>query len=213
VDLFYIHRRDPRFEIEEVSETLIGLMKKGKIKSFGYSEIAPSSLRRAQAVHPVAAVQNEYSLSTRAPDLGLVQNCAETRTAMVAFSPVGRGLLTDTPPSAERIAASVFLRDNPRFTGRAYQDNLKRMELLQSLARDMGISTAGLAIAWVLSRGDNVIAIPGTRSVEHLNEMLEGTEKTLSASDLEAIETALPVGWASGDRYGPAQWNGPEQYC
>jgi aryl-alcohol dehydrogenase-like predicted oxidoreductase len=213
VDLFYIHRRDPRFEIEEVSETLIGLMKKGKIKSFGYSEIAPSSLRRAQAVHPVAAVQNEYSLSTRAPDLGLVQNCAETRTAMVAFSPVGRGLLTDTPPSAERIAASVFLRDNPRFTGRAYQDNLKRMELLQSLARDMGISTAGLAIAWVLSRGDNVIAIPGTRSVEHLNEMLQGTEKTLSTSDLEAIETALPVGWASGDRYGPAQWNGPEQYC
>jgi aryl-alcohol dehydrogenase-like predicted oxidoreductase len=77
----------------------------------------------------------------------------------------------------------------------------------------MGISTAGLAIAWVLSRGDNVIAIPGTRSVEHLNEMLQGTEKTLSASDLDAIETALPVGWASGDRYGPAQWNGPEQYC
>ena len=116
VDLFYVHRRDQRLAIEEVTDTLAGFVKAGKIKSFGYSEIAPSSLRRAAAVHPVAAVQSEYSLATRAPELGLVQACAELDTALVAFSPVARGLLTDRPPTTASIAESEFLKINPRFT-------------------------------------------------------------------------------------------------
>lgn len=213
VDLFYIHRRDTRFEIEEVTETLTGLIRKGKIKAFGYSEIAPSSLRRAQAVHPVAAVQNEYSLSTRAPELGLVQACAELGTALVAFSPVGRGLLTDTPPDPARIADSGFLANNPRFVEPSLSANLKYIAAFQALAAEMGTSAAALAIAWVLRQGEHVIAIPGTRSVAHLKELAAGGELALSDSDMARIEELLPVGWCHGDRYTAALWDGPERYC
>jgi aryl-alcohol dehydrogenase-like predicted oxidoreductase len=115
VDLFYVHRRDPEVPIEEVAGSLAELVRAGKTRAIGFSEIAPSSLRRAAAVHPVAAVQSEYSLASRGPELGLVQACAALGTALVAFSPVGRALVTDSPPTAERIAASEFLRANPRF--------------------------------------------------------------------------------------------------
>ena len=115
VDLFYVHRRDPEVPIEEVAGALAELVRAGKTRAIGFSEIAPASLRRAAAVHPVAAVQSEYSLATRGPDLGLVQACAALGAALVAFSPVGRALLTDAPPTPERIAASDFLRTNPRF--------------------------------------------------------------------------------------------------
>ncbi len=212
VDLFYVHRREAERPIEEVTETLAGLQASGKIGAFGYSEIAPASLRRAVALHPVAAVQSEYSLSTRAPDLGLVQACAETGTALVAFSPVGRGLLTDAPPDAARVKASSFLHNNPRFLAPNLEVNLAATDRLRALAAEMGVATVTLAIAWLLTRGEHVIPIPGTRDPDHLAEAAAGAELLLSPDDLQRIEAALPVGWAAGDRYTEAQWRGPERF-
>lgn len=213
VDLYYIHRRDPSIPIEEVAETLAGFVRAGKIKSIGFSEIAPTSLRRAHAVHPVAAVQSEYSLSTRSPELGLVQTCAELGAALVAFSPVGRSFLTDTPLSYEAVQKLPFLVNNPRFMQPNYDANIAALAPFRALAAEMGLSTAGLAMAWVLAQGDHVIAIPGTRSVAHFKEWLEAADRPLSDSDLAAIEQVLPVGWAHGDRYSAQQWVGPERYC
>jgi aryl-alcohol dehydrogenase-like predicted oxidoreductase len=212
IDLYYVHRRDPRLEIEEVAETLAGFIGAGKIRSFGFSEIAPSSLRRAALEHPVAAVQSEYSLQTRAPELGLVQSCERLGTSLVAFSPVGRGLLTDTPPDAARVAASDFMKSNPRFQEPNFSTNLKVSDGFRRLAAEMKVPTAALACAWLLHRSPAVIAIPGTRSVAHLKELAAGGTLKLSDDDLERIETVLPVGWAHGDRYNDAQWVGPERF-
>jgi aryl-alcohol dehydrogenase-like predicted oxidoreductase len=212
VDLFYVHRRDREVPIEEVTETLAGFVAAGKTRSIGYSEIAPSSLRRAAAVHPIAAVQSEYSLSTRAPELGLVQTCEALGTSLVAFSPVGRALLTDRPPSAASIETSGFLKVNPRFQEPNLSANLQITEGFRKLAREMDTSAASLAIAWLLWRSPAVIAIPGTRSVEHLKELAAGGALRLSDAEAARIEEVLPVGWAHGDRYGDAQWIGPERF-
>ena len=212
VGLFYVHRRDPNVPIEEVTESLAAIVKTGKALGFGYSEIAPSSLRRAAKVAPVSAVQSEYSLSTRSPELGLVQACAELGTALVAFSPVGRSLLTDAPLSFETVQGLDFLRGNPRFMSPNYEANVSAVEAFQALAREMGLSAAGLANAWLLAQGDHVIPIPGTRSVSHLSDCLQGRDVRLTPEDLARIEAILPVGWAHGDRYSEAQWVGPERY-
>ena len=213
VDLYYVHRRDPSVPIEDVTETLAGFVNSGKAKAIGFSEIAPSSLRRAHGVHPVAAVQSEYSLSTRSPEMGLVQTCAELGVAMVAFSPVGRSLLTDTPLSYAAIQSLSFLVNNPRFMEPNYSANIAAIAPFQALAADLGLSTAGLAIAWVLAQGDHILPIPGTRSIAHFEQLLEGADRLLTPGELQAIEQVLPIGWAHGDRYSTAQWNGPERYC
>ncbi len=213
VDLFYVHRRDAERPIEEVTEVLAGLVRKGKTRGFGFSEIAPTSLRRAAAVHPVAAVQSEYSLSTRFPDLGLVQTCAELGTALVAFSPVGRSLLTDRPMSRDEAAASGFLKYNPRFLEPNLGRNVAATAGFRALATARGEAAAALAIAWVLSRGEHVIAIPGTRTAAHAAELFRGAELAGDAGLIAEIEAALPVGWAHGDRYSEDQWIGPERYC
>lgn len=212
VDLFYVHRRDRDVPIEEVTGALARLVEAGKTHSIGFSEIAPASLRRAAAVHPVAAVQSEYSLSTRAVELGMVQACEALGTSLVAFSPVGRGLLTDRPPSAESVAASGFLKANPRFQEPNLTANLRITDRFRALAAETGASAAALSIAWLLHRSPAVIAIPGTRSVAHLKELAAGAELRLSQTDMERIESVLPVGWAHGDRYSDEQWNGPERY-
>ena len=213
VDLFYVHRRDPDVPIEEVTESLARLVASGKAGAIGFSEIAPSSLRRAASVHPVAAVQSEYSLSTRAPELGLLQACAELGTALVAFSPVGRSLLTDTPLSRDVMAQLPWMASNPRFTEPNLSFNLAASEKFRALAAQMGTSAAALSIAWLLHRGDHVIPIPGTRSVDHFRQLAAGMDLSLTDSDLAAIEAVLPVGWAHGDRYSEAQWVGPERFC
>ncbi|MCV6592430.1 MAG: aldo/keto reductase [Silicimonas sp.] len=212
IDLYYLHRRDTRHEIEAVTETMAGFVKAGKVKAIGFSEIAPSSLRRAHAVHPVAAVQSEYSLSTRAPELGLVQTCAELGAALVAFSPMGRALLTDRPHGPDAVAALPFLAGNPRFMEPNLRANLAYNARFRALAADMGVAAATLAIAWVLHRGEHVHAIPGTRKITHLEEVAKGGALDLSAEDLARIEEVLPVGWAHGDRYSMAQWAGPERF-
>lgn len=214
VDLFYVHRRDPDLPIEEATEGLAALIKTGKIKSFGFSEIAPASLRKAAAVHPVAAVQSEYSLAVRSPELGLVQACAELGTDLVAFSPVGRSFLTDTPLTSGAVQdIGGWVASNPRFIEPNFAANLAASDRFRALAAEMGVPTAGLAIAWLQHQGGHVVPIPGTRSVGHFRELVKGCEISLSADDLAAIETVLPVGWAHGDRYSEGQWVGPERYC
>ncbi len=213
VELFYAHRRDPRLTPEETAANLGSLVEKGKAKAIGLSEIAPTTLRRAMKAYPIAAVQSEYSLSTRFPDLGLVQICAELGVAMVAFSPVGRSLLTDHPIPSDQIPNLPFLAGNPRFMEPNLSANLALTARFRRLAAEMGASAAGLANAWLLSRGPHVIPIPGTRSVDHLRECISGAALTLSETDLARIEAVLPVGWAHGDRYSEEQWVGPERYC
>ena len=213
VDLFYAHRRDPRFTPEETAANLGRLVEKGKTRAIGLSEVAPATLRRAMKAFPIAAVQSEYSLSTRFPDLGLVQTCAELGVAMVAFSPVGRSLLTDNPIPAERIPQLPFLAGNPRFMEPNLSENMAITAAFRALAAEMGTPTAGLAIAWLLSRGPHVIPIPGTRSVAHLRDCMAGAALNLSPDDLARVEAVLPVGWAHGDRYSEEQWIGPERYC
>lgn len=213
VDLYYCHRRDPDVPVEEVVGTLDALRQKGKIGGIGLSEVAPSSLRRAAAVAHVDAVQSEYSLQTRYPELGLVQACAALGTALVAFSPVGRGLLTDTPPSPDKAADLPFLAGTPRFQQPNLSANLAATEPFRAFAAEIGEPAAALAIAWVLSRGEHVTAIPGTRSTEHFSHLVRGAELDLTPETLARIEEILPVGWCHGDRYSVAQWIGPERYC
>jgi aryl-alcohol dehydrogenase-like predicted oxidoreductase len=213
VDLFYVHRRDGETPIEDVTETLAAMVKAGKIRGFGFSEIAPSSLRRAQEVHPVTAVQSEYSLSVRSPEMGLVQATRDLGVTLVAFSPVGRSLLTDRPHSAEKVQTSTWLKGNPRFLSPNLEANIKATTGFRSLAADFGIPAAALAIAWLLHKGDHIVPIPGTRSVAHFLEHCTGAGYSLTPAQIEAIETALPIGWAHGDRYSDAQWVGPERYC
>ncbi|MEL6947027.1 MAG: aldo/keto reductase, partial [Pseudomonadota bacterium] len=213
IDLYYVHRRDTRFEIEEVTDALAGFVKAGKVKAIGFSEIAPSSLRRAHAVHPIAAVQSEYSLSTRSPELGLIQTCAELGSALVAFSPVGRGLLTDRPHSVETVQSMDWMKGNPRFNEPNLSHNLAYNAKFCALAADMGVAAASLAIAWLIHQGAHVLPIPGTRHVSHLVEAAKGAQLSLSAEDIARIENTLPLGWAHGDRYSASQWAGPERYC
>lgn len=213
VDLYYIHRKDPTVEVEETAETLAGFIRSGKVKAAGWSEISPATLRRAHAVCPVAAVQSEYSLQTRSPELGLTRTCAELGAALVAFSPVGRGLLTDTPPSAEKAAGLDFLKVNPRFQEPNISQNLAETDKFRALAAEMGMPAASLAIAWTLAKGAHVVPIPGTRSIDHLREVAHGGGVALSESDLARIEEVMPAGWCWGDRYSAGQWEGPERYC
>ena len=213
VDLYYLHRWDQRLEIEEVMETLVDFKKAGKIKAIGLSEVAPSTLRRASAVHPVAAVQSEYSLSTRQVELGMLQACAELGTAFVAFSPVGRSLLTDRPIRPGDDTRGFFVEHNPRFNAPHHAANIQWTDGLRALAAEWGEPTASVALAWVLAKGEHCIAIPGTRSVVHLEEAARGAELVLTAEQVAEIERVLPVGFAHGDRYSDAQWKGQERYC
>jgi len=213
IDLYYIHRRDPETPIETVCETLAGFIKKGKIRSFGFSEIAPTSLRKANAIHPVAAIQSEYSLSVRSPELGLVQATRELGTALVAFSPLGRSLLTDRPHNVERVTDMAWVRTNPRFLEPNLSANVAATAGFRALAADMGTSAAALAIAWLLHKDSHIIPIPGTRSVAHFREHCAGARLSLSPEEMARIESVLPVGWAFGDRYSDDQWVGPERYC
>ena len=213
IDLYYIHRRDQNTPIEEVTETLASFVQAGKIRSFGFSEIAPSSLRRAASIHHVAAVQSEYSLSVRSPELGLVQATAELGTALVAFSPLGRSLLTDTPHSADKVKKMAWLSKNPRFLEPNLTFNIEAARKFRDLAAEYGVPAATLAIAWLLNKNKHIIPIPGTRSVKHFLEHCDGARLRLSKEQMSQIEDVLPVGWAQGDRYSDQQWVGPEKYC
>lgn len=212
VALYYIHRRDQSIPIEDVMETLLQFQKEGKIGGIGFSEIAPPSLLRAAKVGQVRAVQNEYSLWTRLPELGLLQACKRVGAAFVAFSPLGRGVFYDGP--IDPLAFGDFFRPNlPRFSKDNWPRNKPMIDAFKAYATSRGWSAAALAIAWTLHRDDTIIPIPGTRSAEHLAEDASGSAIHLSTEDMAAIEEILPAGWAHGHRYSDEQQKGVEQYC
>ncbi len=213
VELFYVHRRDSEISIEEVTGTLAELIKSGKTLQVGFSEIAPTQLSLANAVHPIGAVQSEYSLSTRSPEMGLVQRTKELGTTLVAFSPIGRALLTDSPIDYETCQTLDFMKVNPRFLPPNHARNIEATAPFRALAAEMGHRTSSLAIAWLLNQDEHILPIPGTRSIEHLNELAAGANIVLTESDLKAIEEILPIGWCHGDRYAVGQWVGPEKFC
>jgi len=212
VELFYIHRREAERPIEEVMETLVRFIEQGLIGAIGLSEIAPSTLRRANAVHPVAAVQSEYSLWTRQPEMGLLQACAELGTTFVAFSPVGRGVFADRFPDRGAFPDGDFRTNNPRFTEPNYTANRSAIIPFQEWCRARGWPTSAVAIAWTLHQGDHVLPIPGTRSAAHLRDLASAAEIVLTPEDLTEIDQMLPPGFAHGARYSDAQWFGVEQY-
>ncbi len=213
VALYYVHRRDHAIPIEEVTGKLADLKREGKIGGIGFSEISPASLERATAVHPVDAVQSEYSLWSRQPELGMLQACRRLGTAFVAFSPVARGMLTDVILDPPSFADSDFRKRNPRFEEPNFSANLARIAGFRRFAKARGWPTAALAIAWVLRQGDHIIPIPGTRTAEHLEELSQATTLSLSDDDLAEIDRLLPPGFAHGHRYSDQQLNGVEQYC
>lgn len=213
VDLFYVHRRDPEIEIEDVMETMLALKAEGKIGGIGFSEISPASLRRAVRVGTVDAVQSEYSLWTRQPDLGLLNTCDEVGAALVPYAPLGRGILADRPLDPASFCDADFRKKNPRFIGANFIHNMERVSAFEALAADLGITSTALALAWCLARGDRVIPIPGTRSADHLSQCAVASAFDMSDDIMNALERILPIGWAHGDRYSQAQWNGPEGYC
>ncbi len=212
VDLFYVHRHDPNHPIEDVAQTMAALILEGKIGGYGLSEIAPYTLRRAHAVHPVRAVQNEYSLWTRQPDLGLIATCAELGTAFVPFSPLARGALGDPMLDPDLHDLGPFRTQIPRFHTENWPQNRAKLLQFRALAADMGHSPPALALAWCLHRGPHLIPIPGTRSAENLAAWAHASEITLTPTDMAAIDTTLPPGWAYGDRYNDDMAASVERY-
>lgn len=213
VELFYIHRREQERPVEEVMETLAGFIEEGMIGAIGLSEVAPATLRRAARVHPIAAVQSEYSLWTRLPELGMIQACAELGTTFVAFSPLARGMLADTFPDPAHFPNGDFRTPNPRFIEPNYSENCAALRPFQAFCQSRGWSTSAVALAWLLDQEDHILPIPGTRSAEHLRELATGATIRLSDADRSEIDRLLPPGFAHGARYSAAQQAGNEQYC
>lgn len=213
VDLYYVHRRDQTVPIEEVTGTLAGFVREGKIGGIGFSEISPASLERAASVHPVAAVQSEYSLWTRLPELGLLQACKRHGAAFVAFSPVARGALTDVALDPAQFPDSDFRKRIPRFSADNFRRNMERIDKFKSFAKSRGWTTAALALAWVLRQGEHIIPIPGSRSAGHIAENAAASAISLTDADLAEIDALLPAGFAHGNRYSPEQQGSAEQYC
>lgn len=213
VALYYIHRREAERPIEDVMETLVRFKEEGKIGGIGFSEISPASLRRAHAVHPVTAVQSEYSLWSRMPELGMIQACKELGVAFVPFSPLGRGMFAARTPDPAQFGDGDFRKNNPRFIEPNFSRNVEAIAPFKAFAAEKGTSPATLAMAWVLAQGDHLIPIPGTRTAEHLKEDAAGADLVLSEADLAEIARILPPGFAHGDRYSQAQLFGVERYC
>lgn len=200
IDLYYQHRVDPDTPIEETVGAMSRLVEAGKVRYLGLSEAAPATLRRAAAVHPISALQTEYSLWSREPEDELLAVCAELGVTFVAYSPLGRGFLSGAIRSPNDLAADDFRRHLPRFSGDNFQRNLDLVEKLEALARDKQCTPSQLALAWLLCR-DNVVPIPGTRRVSRLEENVAAVEISLSASERQSIERAAPQGIAAGTRY------------
>lgn len=212
VDLYYIHRRNPDVPIEDLAGTMAVAIASGKIGGWGLSEVSPTTLRRAHLECPVTAVQSEYSLWTRSPELGLIQECARLGVAFVPFSPLARGMFADNPVRLEDIAEGEFRLNVPRFQEPNYSDNLREIAKLQDFAQARGWTTAACALAWVLDQGEHLIPIPGTRTAEHLADWATADQIAFSDEDRAELDRLLPIGWAWGDRYSAVQWTAPEKY-
>jgi aryl-alcohol dehydrogenase-like predicted oxidoreductase len=200
IDLYYMHRQDPKVEIEEIVGVMSVLVKQGKIKHLGICEANAEMIRRAHAVHPLAAVQNEYSLWSREPEQEVLDVCQELGITFVAYSPLGRGFLTGAIKSRADLETSDWRLTLPRFKDEAIKENLKFVEVVEQVANDKNVSKAQIALAWVLSQNDKIVAIPGTRNIHRLEENLGSFKVELTNTDLTTIQDSLPS-QTIGNRY------------
>jgi aryl-alcohol dehydrogenase-like predicted oxidoreductase len=201
VDLYYQHRVDFRVPIEETVGAMAELVEAGKVRYLGLSEASPETIRRAHAVHPISALQSEYSLWTRDPEDGPLAACRDLGIGFVAYSPLGRGFLTGQIASPADLEEGDFRRDNPRFQGENFQRNLDLVARVEEIADEKGRTPGQIALAWLLSRGEDIVPIPGTKRVRYLEENAEAVDVELSDEELERIEQAFPRGAAAGERY------------
>ena len=212
VTLFYAHRHDPQIPAEDLAGTMQRLQEEGKILGYGLSEIGPYTLERCHAVHPVMAVQSEYSLWTRQPELGLIQRCAELGVAFVPFSPLARGAFGTPMADPATFAQGEFRTRIPRFYPENWPHNRTRLAAFHAYAQSIGHTPAALALAWLLDRAPHLIPIPGTRTADHLQAWISAPEITLTDEQRREIDRLLPVGWAWGDRYDDLQAATVERY-
>jgi aryl-alcohol dehydrogenase-like predicted oxidoreductase len=201
VDLYYQHRVDPNMEIEETVGAMAELVKEGKVRHIGLSEAAPETLRRAHAVHPITALQTEYSLWTRDPEAVILPTCRELGIGFVPYSPLGRGFLTGRFNSPQDFEEGDFRRSNPRFVGENFEANRRIVTTVKEIAGEKGITPAQLALGWILAQGEEIVPIPGTRRRQYLEENAAAVEVELTDEDLARIEDELPE--VSGERYPP----------
>jgi aryl-alcohol dehydrogenase-like predicted oxidoreductase len=201
IDLYYQHRVDPGTPIEETVGAMADLVRQGKVRWLGLSEAGPETLRRASAVHPITALQTEYSLWSRDPEDGILAACRTLGIGFVAYSPLGRGFLTGQIKRFEDLAADDYRRMSPRFQGENFQKNLDLVRRVEELAAEKGCTPAQLALAWVLAQGEDIVAIPGTKRRKYLEENLGALDVELTADDLARIDAVLPRGVAAGGRY------------
>ena len=201
IDLYYQHRVDPATPIEDTVGAMAALVKAGKVRQLGLSECSPDTLRRACAVHPIAAVQSEYSLWTRDPEDGMLAACEELGVTFVAYFPLGRGFLTGAIKSIDDLAPDDYRRNSPRFQGENFAKNLALADKVQELAKARGVTPAQLALAWVIARSPRIVTIPGTRSVKRLDDNAGAAAVSLSPDELARIEAEFPRTAAAGTRY------------
>lgn len=201
IDLYYQHRVDPDTPIEETVGAMAELVQAGKARYLGLSEANAETIRRAHAVHPITALQSEYSLWTRDPEESVLKVCRELGIGFVPYSPLGRGFLTGQIKSFEDLAVDDYRRTAPRFQGENFQRNLDLVERISQIAREKNCTPAQLALAWVLAQGENIVPIPGTKRRKYLRENLDALALTLTIGDLERIDEVMPVGVAAGSRY------------
>ena len=201
IDLYYLHRKDPDTAIEETVGAMGDLVEQGKIRGIGLSEVNAETLRKAHRVHPITALQSEYSLWTRDPEEDVLQTCKDLGIAFVAYSPLGRGFLTGQIKKFEDFEANDYRRFSPRFQGDNFQKNIELVHKIEEMAKKKNCSAAQLALAWVLAQGDNIFPIPGTKHIKYLDENMGALNVKLTAGELEAIDAIIPKGAASGTRY------------
>jgi aryl-alcohol dehydrogenase-like predicted oxidoreductase len=201
IDLYYQHRVDPETPIEDTVGAMAELVRAGKVRYLGLSEAGSATIRRAAAVHPITALQSEYSLWTRDPEDGVLATCRELGIGFVPYSPLGRGFLTGEIRRFEDLAEDDYRRFSPRFQGENFQKNLDLVARVQAIAKEKGCTAAQLALAWVLAQGKDLVPIPGTKRRKYLEENLAALDVRLSADDLRRIDEVAPAGAAAGPRY------------
>jgi aryl-alcohol dehydrogenase-like predicted oxidoreductase len=203
IDLYYLHRVDPGVPIEETVGAMADLVRAGKVRFLGLSEAGPDTLRRATKIHPIAALQSEFSLWSRDPEQGVLSACRELGIGFVPFSPLGRGFLTGTVKDTGGLVESDVRRHLPRFQQENISRNVRLVEGLEGMARSKGCSAAQLALAWLLHKGDDIVPIPGTKRLRYLEENVEAVNITLTPRDMSELDESFQTGAVAGERYGP----------
>jgi aryl-alcohol dehydrogenase-like predicted oxidoreductase len=201
IDLYYQHRVDPAVPIEDTVGAMAELVREGKVRFLGLSEAAPATIRRAHRVHPIAALQTEYSLWTRDPENGILATVRELGIGFVAYSPLGRGFLSGRFRRPEDLSETDWRRSNPRFAGDNFARNQALVERVEEIARRKGVTASQIALAWLLAQGQDIVPIPGTRQRKYLEENAGATTITLTLEERGEIDEAFPKGVAAGERY------------